>query len=175
MTMVARVAQPAEVAVIPNSSFPEQRNLGRLRYIFEGVNQMELFGFFVIALAAIVIAINGLRSNGNKYDRERHGGWRPNGAGFTFSDQDSINHAHIVHHQVGIESSESSGSQSAYDSSAPADSGTCYDQTDFWGGDCGASGGSYDSGGSSSSYDSGGSSSSYDSGGSSSSDCGSGS
>ena len=36
MKIVARVAQPAEVARIPKSSLPEQRNLGRLRYIFRG-------------------------------------------------------------------------------------------------------------------------------------------
>src|SRR5262245_23452552 len=43
MTMVARVAQPAEVAVIPNSSFPEHRNLGRLRYIFRKRVQVGLW------------------------------------------------------------------------------------------------------------------------------------
>ena len=37
MKIAARVAQPAKVARIPNSSLPEQRNLGRLRYIFRGV------------------------------------------------------------------------------------------------------------------------------------------
>src|SRR5262245_58159611 len=36
MKIAARVAQPAKVARIPNSSLPEQRNLGRLRYIFRG-------------------------------------------------------------------------------------------------------------------------------------------
>src|SRR5262245_20763568 len=126
---------------------------------------MELFVFFVIALAIIVFAINGLRFiMGNEHDRRSHGGLPPYDAGLTSSDPDSFTQTHFVHHQVGFVGSESGGSQSAYDSIAPTDSGPCYDQSDFGGADCGASGGSYDSGGSSSSYDSGGSSSS-DSGG----------
>src|SRR5262245_49001027 len=37
MIFVARVAQPAKVARLPNSPLTEQRNLGRLRYFFQGV------------------------------------------------------------------------------------------------------------------------------------------